>query len=124
MGTSSEIKGKIKYLETGMQGYTPLTNIELGILYQINKNYNKAEEAFKKAIAALPSNAYPRFLLLKLYNAKGEKDKAKDIAKEIILSGTSKMSTAMRSGLQALLDGYTGNTEEFSQVDACESALA
>ncbi len=101
MRTLNKIRTKIKTLESGLlQGKTPLSYLELGLLYQLVKDYDKAEEAFKKAIATLPDNIYPRFLLLRLYEAKGERMKVNALAKELMQANDAKMSIALKTELQ------------------------
>ncbi len=96
----SKIKSKIKVLEAGIQqGKTPLSYLELGLLYQTIKDYSKAETAFQKAASTLPNNIYPRFLLMRLYEVKGERVKVNQLAQELAQVDESKMSIGLRSEL-------------------------
>ncbi len=112
MSPQGKIRSKIKFLETSLSlGQTPLASLELGLLYQQVKEYDKAEASFKKAIETMPSNIYPRFLLLRLYEAKGEQAKLHTLAKEMMQSDDSKISIALRLELQKMLFGNLGNTD-------------
>ncbi len=104
MSTYSKTKNKIKALESGLvQGQVPLTYLELGLLYQTVKEYDKAEKAFIKAANNLSNNTYPRFLLTKLYEIKGDRDKVNRLATELIQLEGQKMSGALKLELQKLL---------------------
>ncbi|MDR1155211.1 MAG: hypothetical protein LBL04_10885 [Bacteroidales bacterium] len=122
MSPQGKIRRKIKFLKAGMlHGQTSLTNLELGLLYQQVKEYDKAEASFKKVIDAMPSNIYPRFLLMRLYEANGEQAKLNALAKELMQTDDSKVSTALRLEFQKMIFGNLGKTGTSSLQE--ESAL-
>ncbi len=55
----------------------------MGKNYQHVKNYDLAEECFNKAAAIVPNRLYPYYLLAKLYEEKGEKEKICEMADKI-----------------------------------------
>ncbi len=125
MKTLEKIKAKICQLEKGLlYGQTPLSYIELGILCQTIKEYDKAEVAFKKATATLPDNVYPRFLLLRLYEAKGEWATANRMARELMQSDHSKMSLGLKQKIYKSLhwNANAGKTMESPKGVATELA--
>ncbi len=71
----------------------------LGIIYNVEKNYEKAEEIFKKCLTAnLPPPATPgspRYLALRylanLYSSRGNYDKAEPLFKEALTANPAKV---------------------------------
>ncbi|MDR1120355.1 MAG: hypothetical protein LBM08_05505 [Dysgonamonadaceae bacterium] len=123
MSPQGKIRRKIKFLKAGLvHGQTSLTNLELGLLYQQVKEYDKAEVSFKKVIDAMPSNIYPRFLLMRLYEANGEQAKLNALAKELMQTGDTKVSTALKLEFQKIifenLENTTSNLQEESLANA------
>lgn len=62
----------------------PSCYILLGDNYKEIKEYKKAESIYLKAVHALPSRLYPKYLLVKLYRESSQYEKAFDVAGEII----------------------------------------
>ncbi len=62
----------------------PILYTALGDTYKALKEYNKAEAAYWQAWYMVPHKFYPKYLLAKLYDESGQKEKATDIALELI----------------------------------------
>ncbi len=117
MGAFDKMKKKIKMLENGLvHGRTSLTYLELGLLYQTVKEYDKAEKAFKKVITALPDNIYPRFLLLRLYEAQGQKDEAYHLAEELMQSAGPRISLGLRLELSKILSSDSDKVSGHAKI--------
>ncbi|MEY8587347.1 O-antigen ligase family protein [Phocaeicola sartorii] len=62
----------------------PSCYILLGDNYKEIQEYKKAESVYLKAVHALPSKLYPKYLLVKLYRESSQYEKAFNVADEII----------------------------------------
>lgn len=93
---------KIQLLEDEKES-SPLICLELGMLYQEVRMYDKSESAFKKACTLLPGNLYPRFLLLKLYIEKGDRTKLIVLANDLLSSNNPKITTDIKLELYKIL---------------------
>lgn len=75
---------------------TTIIETALGDSYKNLKNYTKAEVAYKHAANMIPTRFYPLYLLAKLYEESGEKNKAVAIAKTILNKDVKVPSTAIK----------------------------
>lgn len=82
----------------------------------LGENYAKlgqiksAEEAYLLSWYMIPGRIYPRYLLAKLYQQNGEKERAIDIAKELLCQKVkfeSKTNQEIRSEMQKLITDYS-----------------
>jgi len=64
--------------------------------YQMMKDYNLAEKNFQKASFIVPNRIYPHYLLMKLYDEMGNKEKAKIAARIVLTKEPKVMSTAVK----------------------------
>jgi tetratricopeptide (TPR) repeat protein len=68
----------------------------LGDSYKALGETEKAEEAYLFASDIIPSRFYPQYLLAKLYNETGQKEKAIKTAKELLNKEIKIESTAIK----------------------------
>ena len=82
---AEQYKKAIAVLERAKQ-YLNTTIIEtaLGDAHKAEKHYKEAEGAYTRAANMLPGRFYPHYLLAKLYEESGQKEKALKKAKEIL----------------------------------------
>jgi tetratricopeptide (TPR) repeat protein len=87
-------------------GCDPVLYYIKGRNYQTLKEYEFAEQSFKKAINIVPHRLHPHYLLAKLYHEMGQKDKAKHET-NIVLTKLPKVKSAeikkMREELTELI---------------------
>lgn len=90
-------KKAIQILERA-KSYLNTTIIEtaLGDAYKNIKQYNDAEKAYSHAASMIPSRFYPPYLLAKLYDESGQKEKALVMAKTILEKEVKIPSTAIK----------------------------
>ena len=62
----------------------PILYTALGDTYKALSKYTDAEQAYLQAWYMIPHKFYPKYLLAKLYDESGQKEKAKQIAKELL----------------------------------------
>ena len=67
----------------------------LGNCYQAVKNYKKAEASYLHAFYLIPHKFYPRYLLVKLYEEMGEREKAVALAQQVLTMKVKVPSTAI-----------------------------
>lgn len=67
----------------------------LGDSYKVTKQYSKAEANYKQANRMTPSKFYAPYLLVKLYDESGQKDKAVTVAHQILNKKIKVPSTAI-----------------------------
>ncbi|GAA3557927.1 hypothetical protein GCM10022395_06510 [Snuella lapsa] len=106
----------IEVLEQAKQ-YLNTTIIEtaLGDAYMKNKQYSKAEAAYQHAANMIPVRFYPLYLLAKLYEENGEKDKGLVMAKAILLKDVKVPSTAIkeiRAEMKTIISNYKDLEED------------
>jgi tetratricopeptide (TPR) repeat protein len=92
----------------------------MGKNYQALKQYEYAEQSFKKAINLVPNRLYPHYLLAKLYYEMGQKDKA-EAETNIVMTKPPKVESKaveeMREELKTMMNderGLTMNDERLS----------
>ncbi|GAB6008822.1 O-antigen ligase family protein [Dysgonomonas reticulitermitis] len=81
----------------------------MGKNYQYLKNYNLAEEYFNKSARIVPSRLYPYYLLAKLYDEMGDKEKVCQMAEFIQLKEAKIHSMAvneMREEMKSICEKY------------------
>ncbi|PKQ66515.1 hypothetical protein BZG01_10845 [Labilibaculum manganireducens] len=101
----SEAKNVLK--QARLYRSDPILYTALGDAYKALKKYDKAEKAYLQAWCIIPHKFYPKYLLAKLYVEKGENDKARDIAKELLSKDVkveSKAIEEIRNELNKMLD--------------------
>ncbi len=89
-------KKAIEILEYA-KGYYPNTILftAMGDSYKALGQTDKAEKAYLYAYHMIPSRFYPKYLLAKLYDETGQKEKAVKIAKELLNKKVKIQSTAI-----------------------------
>ncbi|TGV03425.1 O-antigen ligase family protein [Flavivirga rizhaonensis] len=94
---------------TQAKNYLNTTIIEtaLGDAYKNMKQYKEAEIAYKHAANMIPSRFYPLYLLAKLYEESGEKEKAILMAKTILNKKVKIASTAIEEIKEEMKDIIT-----------------
>jgi uncharacterized membrane protein (DUF485 family) len=70
----------------------PMLYNVMGKNYQASKQYELAEQSFRKAVNLVPNRLYPHYLLAKLYHEMGLKDKA-EAETNIVLTKTPKVES-------------------------------
>ncbi len=75
---------------------TTIIETALGDAYKSLEQYEKAEKAYKHAADMIPARFYPLYLLAKLYESSGEKEKAITMAKIILNKEIKIPSTAIK----------------------------
>ena len=84
----------------------------MGRNYQNIKNYDLAEDCFNKSAMLVPNRLYPYYLLAKLYEEKGEKEKVCEMAEKIYTKEAKVHSMAvdeMRNELKQMCEKYKTN---------------
>ncbi len=82
--------------EAKKQLNTTIIETALGDSYKMLKQYKKAETAYQHAANMIPSRFYPNYLLAKLYEVSGQKEKAIAKANELITKEIKILSTAIK----------------------------
>jgi O-antigen ligase len=96
----------------------PMIYNRIGKNYQAMKDYKHAEESYTKAARIVPNRLYPWYLLTKLYNETGQKEKAQETAKVVLTKETKVRSLAireMREEVKKYLDSEEKNIEQYFQ---------
>ena len=75
---------------------TTIMATALGDSYKATKQYKKAEVAYQQAANMIPSQFYPNYLLVKLYDDTGQKAKAIAMAKKVLKKKIKIPSTAIK----------------------------
>lgn len=75
---------------------TTIIETALGDAYKNIKQYKEAKIAYKHAANMIPSRFYPLYLLAKLYDESGQKEKALAVAKNILEKEIKVPSTAIK----------------------------
>lgn len=88
---------------------TTIIETTLGDAYKNIKQYNEAEIAYKHAANMIPSRFYPPYLLAKLYDESGQKEKALVMAKTILEKEVKIPSTAIKEIQQEMKHVITKN---------------
>ncbi|WP_111310039.1 O-antigen ligase family protein [Confluentibacter sediminis] len=88
---------------------TTIIETALGDAYKNTQQYEEAEIAYKHAANMIPSRFYPLYLMAKLYDDSGQKEKAVNIAKAILDKDVKVSSTAIREIKQEMKDIMTKN---------------
>lgn len=87
----------------------PMIYNVMGRNYQAMKEYREAEKAFKRASLLIPSRLYPYYLLTKLYDEIGDKQRVLSTAR-IVLTKEAKVHTEaineMREEVNKICDKY------------------
>ncbi|PIQ08105.1 MAG: hypothetical protein COW71_13520 [Ignavibacteriales bacterium CG18_big_fil_WC_8_21_14_2_50_31_20] len=79
----------------------------LGNSYSAINNYENSEKAYTKAINIIPNRLYPKYMLVKMYVKNNKRDKAKNLALQIINSKAKVTSLAekeIKKEMQELLN--------------------
>ncbi|MBD0833714.1 O-antigen ligase family protein [Aestuariibaculum sediminum] len=93
---------------------TTIIQTALGDAYKDLKQYKKAEKAYEQAYNMIPIRFYPLYLLAKLYDESGDKQKALEMADEILNKETKIPSTAIReikSEMKIIINKYEGQND-------------
>nr|WP_255723285.1 O-antigen ligase family protein [Butyricimonas sp. DFI.6.44] len=98
----------------------------LGLCYQRNQRFNKAQNAFQQASLMVPSHILPQFYLFSLYQETGEKDKAEKIAKTALTTKVKITNTTVlraRHIMKSFLKNSDNKTKErrFYEIDASKN---
>nr|WP_308990457.1 O-antigen ligase family protein [Mariniflexile sp. KMM 9835]MDQ8210008.1 O-antigen ligase family protein [Mariniflexile sp. KMM 9835] len=88
---------------------TTIIETALGDAYKNNKQYKESEIAYIHASNMIPTRFYPLYLLAKLYDEIGQKEKAVKIAKVILGKEIKKSSTAIKEIKQQMKNIITKN---------------
>ncbi len=88
---------------------TTVIETALGDAYKNLKQYNKAEKAYVHAANMIPARFYPLYLLAKLYESNGEKEKAITKAKTILDKEVKIPSTAIKEIKEEMKNIITNN---------------
>jgi O-antigen ligase len=75
---------------------TTIIETTLGDAYKKNKQYEKAEKAYVKSYDMIPVRFYPLYLLAKLYEESGQREKAIETAKYVLEKKVKIPSTAIK----------------------------
>ncbi|MDR2027316.1 MAG: O-antigen ligase family protein [Prevotellaceae bacterium] len=107
LSRSEQYRKSNEILRQAMQiSCAPMLYNIMGRNYQALKQYELAEQCFKKAANLVPNRLYPHYLLAKLYNEMGLKDKA-ETETNVVLTKTPKVESMaveeMREELRELL---------------------
>ena len=96
LSVAEELKKAILILEQAKK-YQNNTIIAtaLGDSYKVSKQYGKAEASYMQAITMTPSRFYAPYLLAKLYDESGQKEKAVTVAQQILNKKIKVPSTAI-----------------------------
>ncbi|MCL3781512.1 hypothetical protein EMN47_14065 [Prolixibacteraceae bacterium JC049] len=81
----------------------------LGDSYKMQSEFLKAEEAYQKAYAMIPSRFYPLYLLANLYKESGEVNKAVRVAQQIMrkpIKVESRAILEMKNEMEVLINNY------------------
>lgn len=98
--------------EMGCISCDPMVYNIMGRNYQSMKNYGEAEKAYKMASFLIPSRLYPYYLLTKLYDETGERDKIFKTAKIVLIKKVkihSEATNEMRKEIQKICSKYQSN---------------
>jgi len=113
---NKEFEESIPFLEKATsQSSMPNAFITLGNSLKELKRYEESEHAYLIAAGITPSKLYPRYLLAKLFEESGQRDKAIKIAQEILNSKEKVKTTAgtdIKNEMKILIDQY--NKEVFN----------
>lgn len=100
----------IKILEQSKQFLnSTITETALGDSYKAIKQYNKAEIVYQHAANMVPSRFYPNYLLAKLYEESGQREKAISKAVELLEKDVKIQSTAIKEiqlEMKKLIENY------------------
>lgn len=88
---------------------TTIIETALGDTYKNIKQYKEAETAYKHAANMIPSRFYPFYLIAKLYDESGQKEKAVVMAKNILEKEIKIPSTAIKEIQQEMKNIITKN---------------
>lgn len=98
--------------EMGYMSCDPMVYNIMGRNYQAMKNYREAEKAYQMASFLVPSRLYPYYLLTKLYDETGERDKIFKIAKIVLIKKVkihSEATNEMRKEIHEICCKYQSN---------------
>lgn len=82
--------------QAGKKYPNTVANTALGDSYKNTGQYHKAEQAYQQAWYMNPSRFYPKYLLAKLYDESGQKQKAVLTATELLQKQIKVESTAVK----------------------------
>ncbi|MCX8492268.1 MAG: hypothetical protein ORN54_14510 [Cyclobacteriaceae bacterium] len=112
MGRHKEAIGILEHGQKYLN--TTIVQTALGDSYLAQKSYHKAEECYSQASYMIPHRFYPKYLLAKLFEESGQKERAKAMASEILGRRVKINSVAieeMKSEMRDLLKRLENSTQ-------------
>lgn len=111
LNLNKDYEKSILHLEKATQlNSNPNAFIMLGNSLRAVKRFDEAEMFYKTASAIIPNRLYPRYLLVNLYNEMGERQKAIELAEEILYTEEKVITTAgkeIKAEMAELLERLT-----------------
>ncbi|GAA3570250.1 O-antigen ligase family protein [Snuella lapsa] len=104
-------KAVVILLQTQQYLNTTIVATALGDAYKGLKEYDKAETAYQQAYNMIPIRFYPLYLLAKLYDESGQKEKAISIAQKVLEKEVKVPSTAIKE-IQAEMQKLLKNNND------------